>query len=469
MTGTLRGRVALATAALVAVAVLATGAILSEGFAATERADLDDRLAERAAEAVDLTDRGRGRMAEGHPGGAVGRLGRLVDGEPELLRVLEDGEVVYEAGSALGASLPPPEGSGLAELTDAQDRPWRSYTVRDDGRAVQVAAPLALLEERLATLRRGTLLVGALAVALAGGAAWALSGLALAPLARLRDTAGHVAETGDLTERVGAAPGDPAEVRAVGEALDAMLARLEQAHAATVEALDSARRFAADAGHELRTPLTSLGANLEVVARNPDLDEAQRADALTAASAEQRRLVRLLDALQALARADAATAGEDVDLAEVADAATATAAERHPAAAFSLEGVEHAPVRASADGLRIAVDNLLANAVVHGGSHVAVRLGAEPGWVSLDVDDDGPGIAPAERERVVERFTRGRDAAGEGSGLGLAIVAAIARAHGGQVTIGEAAQGGARVRLRLPRADGRPEARPQPEVGSQRP
>ncbi len=469
MTGTLRGRVALATAALVAVAVLATGTILSEGFAATERADLDARLADRAAEAADLADRGHGRMAEGRPGGAVGRLGRLVDGEPELLRVLEDGEVVHEAGSALGAGLPTPEEPGLADLTDAQGQPWRSYVARDDGRAVQVAAPLALLEDRLSTLRWRTLLVGALAVALAGGAAWALSGLALAPLARLRDTAGQVAETGDLSERVGAEAGDPAEVRAVGEAFDAMLARLEQARAATGEALDSARRFAADAGHELRTPLTSLGANLDALARNPDLADEPRAEALAAAGAEQRRLVGLLDALQALARADATAASDDVDLAEVTDAAVAAAAERQPATAFGLEGAEHAPVRGSADGLRIAVDNLLANAALHGGARVAVGLDVEPGWVTLDVDDDGPGIAPAERERVLERFARGRDAVGEGSGLGLAIVTAIARAHGGSLAIDEAPLGGARVRLRLPTASGGREAGPQPGVGSQRP
>ncbi len=467
MTGTLRGRVALAAGALVAVAVLATGTVLTEGFAATERAALDARLTERAAEATTLAERGHGRMAEGRPGGAVGRLARLVDGEPELLRIIEDGEVVHEAGSEVGASLPLPTEAGLADLEDTEGGPWRAYAVDEDDRTIQVAAPTALLEERLSTLRLRTLVVGGLAVALAGGAAWALSGVALVPLARLRATAHEVAATGDLTGRVGVGPHDPAEVRAVAEAFDGMLARLEQARAATDDALEAARRFAADAGHELRTPLTGLGANLDTLARNPDLDAEARAEAVAAAGAEQRRLVGLLDALQALARADAAVADEDVDLAEVADAAVEAATERHPAAAFGLEGAERAPVHGSADGLRIAVDNLLTNAAVHGGGRAAVRLDVGEGWVALTVDDDGPGIAPDERERVLGRFVRGRDAVGGGSGLGLAIVAAIAGAHGGALTIDDAPLGGARVRLALPA--GRPAADPQAGVGSQRP
>ena len=460
MTGTLRGRVALTAAALVAVAVLATTTVLSEGFATSERSDLDARLVARATEATALVERGHGHHAAGHPGGGVGRLARLVDGEPELLRILEDGVRIYEAGSEAGTTLPLPGAAGLADVEDADGGPWRTFVLRDTDRTVMVAAPLTLFEERLSALRRRTLIVGAFAVMLAAAAAWALSGIALTPLARLRDTAREVATTGDLTERVGTRGSDPAEVAAVAAAFDAMLTRLEGAQAATDaalqatdEALEAARRFAADAGHELRTPLTSLGTNLEVLARHPQLDVGARAAALAAADAEHHRLVALLDALQALARADATVTGSaEVDLADLADTAIADATRRTATAAFTLEGPERACVRGSADSLRIALDNLLGNAALHGGGRVVVRLIVDPAWVTLEVDDDGPGIAPEERGRVLARFTRGRHARGEGSGLGLAIVAAIGRAHGGTLTIEASPLGGARVRLRLPAA-----------------
>ena len=104
-----------------------------------------------------------------------------------------------------------------------------------------------------------------------------------------------------------------------------MLARLQASMAAT-------RRFAADAGHELRTPLTGLRANLDALARNPDLPEAERAALLRESSAEQDRIVHLLDGLQALARGEAADAlpREDVELGDLVDAAIYGARRRHP-------------------------------------------------------------------------------------------------------------------------------------------
>ena len=182
---------------------------------------------------------------------------------------------------------------------------------------------LANVEARVASTRRLILLLGLLALALTGLAAWLFSTLAVRPLARLQEGAARVGGAEDLNTPL---PDEgPDEVRSLAGALNAMLARLQASTAAT-------RRFAADAGHELRTPLTSLRANLDTLERNPDLPEDQRAALLRESAAEQDRIVHLLDGLQALARGEAADAlpREDVELGDLVDAAVYAARRRHP-------------------------------------------------------------------------------------------------------------------------------------------
>ena len=230
-----------------------------------------------------------------------------------------------------------------------------------------------------------------------------------------------------------------------------MLARLEVATADTQAALDSARRFAADAGHELRTPLSGMGTNLDALARNPDLDPAERQGVLDALTAEQRRLVTRLDALQALARADArASATEHVVRAEVAESAADAARTSARPIAATVEGDERLLVTGSPEGMRTVLDNLLANAATHGARRVRVTVGRHGEEALLLVDDDGPGIAPPDRARMLQPFVRGHAARTDGSGLGLAIVSGVVRAHGGTVALEDSPLGGLRVRLRFP-------------------
>ena len=166
-------------------------------------------------------------------------------------------------------------------------------------------------------------------------------------------------------------------------------------------------------------------------------------------AAEQRELVALLDALQALARGDAGAAlpREQLDFAEVVDAAVEAARRRHPEARIELSVARGArsTVDGWPDGLRLLVDNLIENAVRHGGSTVRVDLAphADGESLLLSVEDDGPGIPSVEREHIFERFQRGSGAVGPGSGLGLALVAQQASLHGGSVEVGESALGGA--------------------------
>jgi two-component system, OmpR family, sensor histidine kinase PrrB len=175
------------------------------------------------------------------------------------------------------------------------------------------------------------------------------------------------------------------------------------------------------------------------------------------ALAEQRRLVELLDGLQALARGDAGPVEfTEVDLAEVVDAAAAAAKERHPGVRLSAD-LPDAPVAIDGwePGLRLLADNLVENAVRHGRPDGEVRVtldGALPdgdGGAVLIVDDDGPGIADADRERIFAPFARLESTNGEGSGLGLALVEQQVRQHGARIDVSESPLGGARFSVRF--------------------
>ena len=234
-------------------------------------------------------------------------------------------------------------------------------------------------------------------------------------------------------------------MRALAGTLNDMLERLQAAMEAT-------RRFAADAGHELRTPLAGMRANLDALVRNPGLPAEQRATLLGATTAELERAVHVLEGLQALARGEASEslAREDVELDDVIDAAVYAARRRHPAVRYTLdEPFAAASVRGWADGLRLLVDNLLDNAALHGGGDVHVGLARNNGHVVLRVEDDGPGVGPADRARVLEPFVRAAPAGAPGTGLGLTIVVQQAALHGGAVALGESRLGGLAVEARL--------------------
>ena len=162
-----------------------------------------------------------------------------------------------------------------------------------------------------------------LVVAAAG--VWLAADLVLRPLRRLRAAAAGIETEGDLERLVPV--GGPAELRALAGSFNAMLRRLSRSAEDRNRALRATQRFAADAGHELRTPLTSVQATLSAIDRHPDMAEAQRSALTRDALAEQRRLVELLDSLQALARGDAAPIERgDVDLGEIVDASVSAAA-----------------------------------------------------------------------------------------------------------------------------------------------
>jgi signal transduction histidine kinase len=447
-----------AAAAIVCALLLVAGAAVTRLYAADQRAELDAAV-RRQARAVSLAAVLAPELADAAAAGD-GTLRRAA-GVETVVRAFRDGELVADVGSVTGLDLPEPA-LGFTTVT-VDDTRWRLYAHEPAARSdviVQVGRPQGEVDAAIASVRRIMLAVGLAALLAALGLGWWAGGALVAPLARLRDAAASVTTTRDLRTRV---PEDgPAEVHAVADSMNTMLARLEASVARTDASLAASRSFAASVAHELRTPLTSIRANLEFLhGRGTDPDP-ERAAAVAEIATEQARLIDLLDGLRLLALGDAPAAlpMREVDLAELVDERVQLARRRHPGDTVLLAAPDDpVPVRGWAEGLAALVDNLVANALAHGrrgDAPVTVRvgLGVDPASADLRlvVDDDGPGVPVDERPGVFERFARASTAAPGGSGLGLALVAQQAAIHGGTAAVTDAPGGGARFDVRLRRA-----------------
>jgi len=244
----------------------------------------------------------------------------------------------------------------------------------------------------------------------------------------------------------------PVEIRPLVEALNNLFGRVGHA-------LDSERRFTADAAHELRTPLAALTTQAQVALRARDADE--RKHAITQIAASASRASHLVDQLLTLARLDPA-AGLSLGSVCLDQLAADICADHGPAALeknLVLELEAPAPVKVTANEgmLRILLRNLLDNAVRYTppGGKVGVGVTADETGVSLVVSDSGPGIPADERENALRRFHRLAGQETPGSGLGLSIVARIAELHGAQLALAEGLPGecgrGLQVRVDFPR------------------
>jgi two-component system, OmpR family, sensor kinase len=296
-----------------------------------------------------------------------------------------------------------------------------------------------------------------LAFGVLGGALLALlAGLATAsramePIAELTAAARRIEEARDPSLQM-PHPEAEDEVAELARTLEAMLVALDSARSETESALVRQREFVADASHELRTPLTSVLANLELL--EEELTGEPREAAASALRSSQ-RMRRLVGDLLLLARADAGRRAphRPVDLAEVV---TEAAAELEPVAGdhdISVAAPAGARVDGARDELHRLVLNLMENALRHTDPGTAVEATVERrnGEVVLSVEDDGPGIALDQREKVFERFYRGSGDRSGSSGLGLSIVRAVAESHQGSVRLEEPLDGrGARFVVRFP-------------------
>jgi two-component system sensor histidine kinase PrrB len=238
----------------------------------------------------------------------------------------------------------------------------------------------------------------------------------------------------------------------IAEAVEGMLARIGSEQQRTRAALESARDFAAVASHELRTPLTAMRTNLEVLA-TLDLPDEQRKEVLGDVIRTQGRIEGTLTALERLAQGELTTVDDFVpfDITELLDRAAHDAQHTYPSLQVSLVPSPSVLMVGLPAGLRLVIDNAIANAVKHGdATEIQLSAISSAEGVEITVDDNGAGVPEEERDEVFERFSRGTNASRSGSGLGLALVAQQAELHGGTASLGASPLRGARLLLRLP-------------------
>jgi signal transduction histidine kinase len=266
--------------------------------------------------------------------------------------------------------------------------------------------------------------LGVLAIALA--ISWSVAGRLLRPVRDLTDNARGLDER-DLTARIPVSGHD--EIASLARSYNAMLDRLQGA-------FETQRRFVDDAGHELRTPITIIGGHLELMGDDPE----DRRETVALVTDELDRMSRMVDDLLVLAKAEQPRFidPEPTDLGHLTTGLldrARTMGER----AWTVDEAAAGWVQADGQRLVQATLNLVRNAVEHTeiGDEIALGTRLVGGQLQLWVRDQGPGIAPADQERLFGRFARGAEGRrrSEGAGLGLSIVRAIAEAHGGTIAV----------------------------------
>lgn len=313
---------------------------------------------------------------------------------------------------------------------------------------VITAVPFTDVRGTLAAMLRALLISVPLVLLAAGIATWLAVRSALRPVDRLREAADQVADTRGSTAPHLPVPDSGDELARLAETLNRMLERLHQA-------TEQQRSFVADAAHELRSPIASIRAQLDV-ALSTAPDAREWVEVGHGVRTDVERVGRLADDLLLLARLDSGGSLQRdlVDISALLDLATPPLW-----------------VRGDPRALRRAFDNLMSNAQRHAASRVQVSAEWRDGDVVVSIDDDGPGIPAADRERVFDRWLRldeGRARDEGGAGLGLAIARSVARSHHGDVTLAEGPLGGVRAELRVPAATGVPPTVPAGELRSGR-
>ena len=310
--------------------------------------------------------------------------------------------------------------------------------------AVVLVQDMSTQEKVLRRLGAVMLLFGLAGVIGATAAGWAVARNGLRPVRRLTHNVERIARTEDLTPLP--VEGDD-EVARLATAFNDMLVTVSASR-------DRQRRLVADASHELRTPLTSLRTNLDLLLQadaGAALDAQARAELLEDVRAQIEEMSNLVGDLVELARDEPLrTVVEQIDLAEVVDRAVVRARRRGTDLTFDVDTEPWWVVGESAS-LERAVTNLLDNAVKWSPAEGTVRIRLNHG--TLTVDDEGPGIAPGDREHVFERFYRSEESRSmPGSGLGLSIVRQITERHSGNIRVDETDGGGTRMVMQLPGA-----------------
>jgi signal transduction histidine kinase len=421
----LRTRVAIAAAAAAAAVVAVFTILTSVVLANNDAAQLDRRLdsiIDASMYPDQLQDSRRGVLTTG--------------------RSRSTGQVVFQRGFQL-PQLPP--GTDTVEVNGVEYR-VRTIPVDQQGgimMSIGIRADSILLSPARIPLYSA---VGLVTVLIAGGLGWLLAGPAIRPLRKLTE---HTKQLQKGSEQMPEVRG-VREAEDLSEAMSEMLSRLVTAQKATTNSLQAAQDFAANAAHELRTPLTAMRADLDTL-RIHDLPAEELQEVVADLSRAQRRVEAIITALGQLASGQLAQV-EDRERIDVTDLLDRVARENiRPGGDVEIE------VEVSDDvgtfwgwqhGLRLAIDNLVRNAVTHGqATRIVLAASRRDDMMTIVVDDNGRGLPTEEHEAVLGRFSRGSTAAPGGSGLGLALVAQQAALHGGRIELSDGPLGGLRATL----------------------
>jgi two-component system OmpR family sensor kinase len=466
---TLRWRLALALAALLAVGLTLFGVATFVAYGRSQYQHLDDQL----AASVGAVSRQLYNQS-GYGGGPFGHPPGRPDGD-EVSPLGSYGELRDSSGAVI-ARTPTSSSTPRPKLPDDLPVPasyndahyfttgsttgsgqWRVVTTRVQGPAgdgaLAVAAPLGDVQSSLNRLALIEVAGGLALLAILTAGSLLILRRGLRPLEQMATTAGEIT-AGDLSQRV-TPSGGPTEVGRLGLALNTMLDDIEDAFHEREATEARLRRFLADASHELRTPITSIQGFAELFRVDPDNAKVDLPTILRRIEDESGRMRLLVEDLLLLARLDQTRPIEPapVDLSVLAADACTDAVASARDRAVTLDAPAPVVVAGVEVHLRQAIANLLANAMTHtpAGSPIEVTVGTAAGMGTVSVRDHGPGLDAEAIERVFDRFWQA-DAArvGQGAGLGLSIVTGIAAEHGGQASVRNVPGGGAEFTLAIP-------------------
>jgi two-component system OmpR family sensor kinase len=319
---------------------------------------------------------------------------------------------------------------------------------------LQMGRSLTTRDQSISALGGDLLLAGIVAIVVAFGLGWVLAGMSLRPIHRLTQTAETIGAERDFSRRV-AHTGPDDEVGRLAKTFNAMLSELQAAYQQVGQALEMQRRFVADVSHELRTPLTTLNGNVELLRREPPISTEDRSEVLSDMASESKRLIRLVNDLLALARADAHRPhqSEPVPIKPLVEEVCRQARLLAPDRQIACDRLPALAAMGQADALKQVLLILLDNALKHAEGPITVACEVMERRVTVSVRDSGPGIDPELLPQLFERFSRGRvPGDDDGTGLGLAIAKALVEAQGGTLTIGSQPGEGSVFSVSLPQA-----------------